>query len=104
MDQRGRRRTNTGWNVAEYTIKHLGRGARFLEGYLGKLGMTKLAPVAARIVHFTGYERPINTIRLPNPIFTILGYMLGTADRCLNEYKETNSCGNPGVVIAVLGR
>ena len=67
-------------NGAEYTIKHVGRGARFLEGYLGKLGMTKLAPVAARIVHFTGYERPINTIRLPNPIFTILGYMLGTAD------------------------
>ena len=67
-------------NGAEYTLKHVGRGARFLEGYLGKLGMAKLAPVAARIVHFTGYERSINTIRLPNPTFRLLGNMLGTAD------------------------
>jgi len=67
-------------NGAEYTLKHVGRGARFLEGYLGKLGMAKLAPVAARIVHFTGYERSINTIRLPHPIFRMLGNLLGTAD------------------------
>jgi len=67
-------------NGAEYTLKHVGRSARFLEGYLGKLGMVKLAPVAAGIVHFTGYERSINTIRLPNPMFRMLGNMLGTAD------------------------
>jgi hypothetical protein len=58
----------------------VGRGARFLEGYLGKLGMAKLAPVAARLLHFTGYERAINTIRLPNPTFRLLGNLLGTAD------------------------
>jgi hypothetical protein len=67
-------------NGAEYTLKHVGRSARFLEGYLGKLGMVKLAPVAAGIVHFTGYERSINTIRRPNPMFRMLGNMLGTAD------------------------
>ncbi len=65
---------------AEYTLKHVGRGARFLEHYLGKLGMAKLASVASRIVHFTGYERSIITIRLPNPTFRMLGNMLGTAD------------------------
>lgn len=76
-----RRETDTRHkNGAEYTLKHVGRGARFLEGYLGKLGMAKLAPAAARIVHFTGYERSINTIRLPNPTYRILGNMLGTAD------------------------
>jgi hypothetical protein len=67
-------------NGAEYTLKHVGRGARFLENYLGKLGMAKLAPVAARLLHFTGYERAINTIRLPNPTFRLLGNLLGTAD------------------------
>lgn len=76
-----RRETDTRHkNGAEYTLKHVGRGSRFLEGYLGKLGMAKLAPVAARIVHFTGYERSINTIRLPNPVFRMLGNLLGTAD------------------------
>src|SRR5258706_6671622 len=76
-----RRETDTRHkNGAEYALKHVGRGARFLENYLGKLGMAKLAPVAARIVHFTGYERSINTIRLPNPMFRLLGNLLGTAD------------------------
>jgi hypothetical protein len=76
-----RRETDTRHkNGAEYTLKHVSRGSRFLEGYLGKLGMAKLAPVGARIVHFTGYERSINTIRLPNPIFRMLGNLLGTAD------------------------
>src|SRR5258705_13119410 len=65
---------------AEFSPKPGGRGLRFLESYLGRLGMAKLAPVAARIVHFTGYERSINTIRLPNPIFRMLGNLLGTAD------------------------
>lgn len=76
-----RRETDTRHkNGAEYTLKHVARGARFLEGYLGKLGMAKLAPMAKRIIHFTGYERSINTIRLANPVFRLLGNLLGTAD------------------------
>ena len=76
-----RRKTDTRHkNGAEYTLIHVSRGARFLEGYLGKLGMAKLAPAAARIVHFTGYERSINTIRLANPVLRMLGNLLGTAD------------------------
>ena len=76
-----RRETDTRHkNGAEYTLKHVTRGAKFLEEYLSELGMAKLAPLAAQIVHFTGYERPVQKIRLPNPIFRLLGNMLGTAD------------------------
>ncbi|HWH49150.1 MAG TPA: HD domain-containing protein [Burkholderiales bacterium] len=65
---------------AEYTLKHVTRGARFLSEYLGRLGMAKLAPVASRVIHFTGYERPTHKIRVPNATFRLLGHMLGTAD------------------------
>lgn len=67
-------------NGAEYTLQHVTRGARFLEEYLSELGMAKLGPLAAQIVHFTGYERPVQKIRLPNLTFRLLGNMLGTAD------------------------
>lgn len=67
-------------NGAEYTLKHVTRGARFLAEYLGKLGLAKLAPVASRVIHFTGYERPASKIRVPNATFRLLGNMLGTAD------------------------
>ncbi|MGQ0578319.1 MAG: HD domain-containing protein [Betaproteobacteria bacterium] len=65
---------------AEYTLKHVTRGAKFLEEHLSKLGLAKLAPAASRVVHFTGYERPVHKIRVPNATFRLLGYMLGTAD------------------------
>ena len=67
-------------NGAEYTLKHITRGARFLEEYLSELGMAKLALAASRIIHFTGYERPVHKIRVPNPTFRLLGNLLGTAD------------------------
>ncbi len=67
-------------NGAEYTLKHVTRGARFLVEYLNELGLATLAPMAAQIVHFTGYERPVQKIRLPNLTFRLLGHMLGTAD------------------------
>ena len=67
-------------NGAEYTLKHVTRGARFLEEYLGRLGLAKLAPAASRVIHFTGYERPVHKIRVPNPTFRLIGNMLGTAD------------------------
>ncbi|MGH7948129.1 MAG: hypothetical protein ACREQF_02765 [Candidatus Binataceae bacterium] len=60
-------------NGAEYTLKHVTRGAKFVEGYLTELGMAKLALVASQIIHFTGYEQPVNKIRVPNPTFRMLG-------------------------------
>ena len=65
---------------AEYTITHVSRGARFLRGYLPTIGMAEFAEVAGLVVHFTGYERPVPTIRLPDPIYKLLGSLLGSAD------------------------
>jgi len=67
-------------NGAEYTLSHVSRGSRFVEQYVSRLGMSDLAPVAGKIIHFTGYEVAVDTIELPNLMFRRLGNMLGTAD------------------------
>ena len=67
-------------NGAEYTLKHVTRGAKFLEDYMNRIGMAELAPIASQIIHFTGYEKPIAKIDVPNLSFRLLGNMLGTAD------------------------
>ena len=67
-------------NGAEYTFKHVARGAKFLEDYMNRIGMAELAPIASRIIHFTGYEKPIAKIDVPNLTFRLIGNMLGTAD------------------------
>src|SRR5688572_2334981 len=46
-------------NGAEYTQTHVTRGVNFLRGYLPRIGLGSFAPVAPRILHFTGYEVPI---------------------------------------------
>jgi len=65
---------------AEYTLRHVSRGARFLEHYLASVGMSDLAAVAAQIIHFTGYEIPVHQIKVSTPRLRMLGNMLGTAD------------------------
>ena len=67
-------------NGAEYTAIHVSRGSRFLREYLPTIGMEDLAEIAAQIVHFTGYERPVASIRVPHPIFKLVGSLLGSAD------------------------
>jgi len=67
-------------NGAEYTLSHVSRGSRFVEHYMSRLGMSDLASVAASIIHFTGYEMPVDAIEVPGPMFRRLGNMLGTAD------------------------
>ncbi|HUJ01736.1 MAG TPA: hypothetical protein VLY46_15960, partial [Usitatibacter sp.] len=67
-------------NGAEYTRVHVSRGARFLRSYMPLIGMPEYADVAGQIVHFTGYERPVASIRVPDPIFKLLGSLLGSAD------------------------
>ena len=66
-------------NGAEYTKTHVSRGGRFLEDYLVKIGMEDLAPAAARTMHFTGYEVPVDRIRI-DPEFRLIGNLLGSAD------------------------
>jgi hypothetical protein len=65
---------------AEYTRVHVSRGARFLRAYLPTIGMDDLADVAAQIVHYTGYERPVASIRVKDPVFKLVGSLLGSAD------------------------
>ena len=66
-------------NGAEYTKTHVSRGGKFLEEYLVKIGMGEFVPVASRTLHFTGYEMPIDKIRI-DPEFRVLGNLLGSAD------------------------
>ena len=64
----------------EYTLTHVSRGGHFLRNYLPHIGMADLAPIAARLVHYTGFEIPVEKIRLPDSSFKALGNLLGTAD------------------------
>lgn len=66
---------------AEYTLTHVSRGAAFLRTYARELGLEeRLATAASTLVHFTGYERPAETIRMGDETLRRLGFMLGTAD------------------------
>ena len=66
---------------AEYTLTHVSRGANFLRTYLRELGVEeRLAQAAAALVHFTGYERAVESIRLGDGTLRRMGNMLGTAD------------------------
>jgi len=67
-------------NGAEYTTTHVSRGGRFLREYLPTIGMEDYAEVAGSILHFTGYEQPVDEIRVPDPIFRLVGTLLGSAD------------------------
>ena len=67
-------------NGAALTSVHVTRGATFLEQYFLRLQMPQWADVAREIVHFTGYERPFDKIRIDDPRDRRLGHLLGTAD------------------------
>lgn len=67
-------------NGAEYTRIHVARGGSFLEEYMPRIGMAELAQAASRIIHFTGYEIPVDRIRVPSPEFRLIGNLLGSAD------------------------
>lgn len=65
---------------AEYTLSHVTRGSKHLGAYLPKLGLRRLANTAATLVHYTGYERPAETIPINDTLLRRVGHMLGTAD------------------------
>jgi len=67
-------------NGAVFTRTHVSRGARFLARYMPTIGLAAWVPVATRIVHFTGYEVPLEDIRVPDPRDRTAGHLLGTAD------------------------
>ncbi len=67
-------------NGAVFTKVHVSRSADFLSRYLATIGFAAEAGVAARLVHFTGYELEIDDIEVADPKDRLLGYMVGTAD------------------------
>ena len=75
--RRGDRRHRNG---AEYMLTHVSRGAAFLLEYLREVGLGRFACAAAALVHFTGYERPVEAIRVDDLLLRRIGQMLGTAD------------------------
>jgi len=64
---------------AEYTRTHVGRGSEFIARYLPTVGLEALAGPASRIVHFTGYEIPVSSIKI-EPQYRMIGNLLGSAD------------------------
>jgi hypothetical protein len=67
-------------NGAEFTKVHVSRSADFIAAYLPKIGFEAETPLAARLVHFTGYEMEIEDIRVEAAKDRLLGCMVGTAD------------------------
>lgn len=67
-------------NGAEFTLNHVSRSAQFLASYLPTIGMAHWAPVATRIVHFTGYEVKFDQIKLDDPRDRRVGHIVGTGD------------------------
>ncbi len=65
---------------AEYTLTHVGRSGDFLELFLSRVGFTDAAKYASTIVHFTGYEIPLDQIHVDDEGYMMVGHLLGTAD------------------------
>ncbi len=68
------------FNGAEYSQTHVSRSADFLKHYLYKIKLGEYAQLSARLVHYSGYEIPLDTIQLPDEQWRMSGYLLGTAD------------------------
>jgi hypothetical protein len=77
LRKRGDRRHRYG---AEYTMTHVSRGSKYLHSYLPQIGLKRYAGLGATLVHYTGYERPAETIPLNDMLMRRIGHMLGTAD------------------------
>ena len=67
-------------NGAVFTKTHVSRGAEFIAAYLPQVGFGAEAALAARLVHFTGYEMEIDDIRIEYPKDRLVGCLVGTAD------------------------
>ena len=67
-------------NGAVFTRNHVTRSARFIARYLPGAGLGHWVPIATRIVHFTGYEVPLELLRVADVRDRLAGHLLGTAD------------------------
>lgn len=65
---------------AEFTQIHVTRSGQFLADYFTRLKMYREAQLASKLVQFTGYERPVESLLFNDPKLQELGYILGTGD------------------------
>jgi len=104
-----RRNDDDALNGAEFTLSHVRRSSEFLEAFLPQIGYAAEATLGAKIVHFTGYEMPLDDIDVHDPRDRMLGFLVGsgdllaqTADRCYPEkcrdflFPEFEICGLAG--------
>ncbi len=104
-----RKSTDEEYHGAQFTLFHVRRSGDFLAEFLPSVGFAEEGPLAEQLVHFTGYEIPLDQIRVHHPLDRRLGFMLGTADvlaqmsdRCYLEkcrdflYPEFEICGLAG--------
>lgn len=104
-----RSREDSETHGAELTLSHVGRGGELLERLLPQLGLPAHAELARPLLHFTGFEVPLDGIEVRHPLDRLLGHMLGSADvlaqladRCYLEkcrdflYDEFAACGLAG--------
>ena len=75
-----RETSDTEPNGARYTSSHVSRSARLISRFLLSVGLPEWAPIAAQIVHYTGYEVPFKDIQAPDPRDHQVGHLVGTAD------------------------
>lgn len=96
-------------NGAELTLCHVTRSGEFLGHFLRTVGFTREAAMARQLVHYTGYEKPLEQVRVRGARDRRLGFLLGTADlmaqmadrmypeKCRTFlYHEFEACGLAG--------
>jgi len=96
-------------NGAELTLCHVTRSGEFLADFLPTVGFAREAAMAKQMVHFTGYEMPLDKVRVRGAKDRRLGFLLGTADlvaqmadreypeKCHSFlYREFEVCGLAG--------
>jgi len=96
-------------NGAELTQVHVTRSGEFLARFLPTVGFAREASLARHMVHFTGYEMPLEAVRVRGTKDRRLGFLLGTADlvaqmadraypeKCRSFlYREFEACGLAG--------
>jgi hypothetical protein len=64
---------------AEFTLVHVARSESRLKDYLPVAGMDALQD-ATKVVHFTGYEIPIDRIQVASPAYRTVGNLVASAD------------------------
>ena len=65
---------------AEFTLTHVSRSAELIKNYMHRTGLDNLAETAAQVVHFTGYEVPVDRILVSSPAYRTIGNLVASAD------------------------